>query len=767
MGSRHGIKQKQALAHNPAAAAFFEKNNYTPAPLIVQWMATQGCSLSCPHCLCGEEGPPADELSLDEACGLVDQAAAMGAAEFLVTGGEPLERADLPDVIDRMRERGLRWSLNTSAYPGRALRKAMEKYPPCFAAVSLDGPREFHDAFRGRKGAFNQSLEALRYFARLTGGNATAGTTVNARNLELLDDTFSVVLESGATAWGLHLTFPEGKAKNAPGLALSRKQLRRLLAFAAAKKKYFPVVLADEIGFCGDMEPEVRQAPFFCGAGRAQLVVLSDGEVVPCTTVDRSESAGNIRMLPLETIWHSGFAEIRAMKLPKKCVACEYAPACGGGCWLQRRAGKQCFRDVWEKPRSYAAAAGLALCLGLAACTHQGAAALQDERDTLAGSSLASLALVARPGPGLPEIKAKSSGKKAAKAPVKAAAETGSDLPLADEPGKLETAIVAWYFEQSCHKYSPPGYKLGKKSKQKDGAEKKLASDPAWKYLEKIKAGKYPKKLQKRAKRIKAALKTGQRSLAFSALLWRDLMLWCFDAPHPKKRTDKEDKLLAETLKAIEKKTGKWRSEIYEKKIDAFVSADAAGRSHFFMRSKGYNPHEHFLSVKAGFSMEHWGLKKYSDKLTKEHMKAHPYGEAMSLDFEITKKGWSLKRLVGSGSVKVKKKDKLGIFDILLVPEAGKKGEITLRFTSGTNTFDVMLPPKTQLLYGDVLRLLYAQNKKEMDAIIEKEVKTYSLANEPHALYLPVLESQLANLPEDMKSLECNYVRKALNIWLF
>ncbi|MFH1434591.1 MAG: radical SAM protein [Pseudomonadota bacterium] len=767
MGSRHAAGKKQALARDPAAAAFFRKNNYTPSPLIVQWMATQGCSLSCPHCLCGEEGPPADELSFDEACGLVDQAAAMGAAEFLVTGGEPLERADLPGVIHRMRERGLRWSLNTSAFPGRALRNAMEKHPPCFAAVSLDGPREFHDAFRGRRGAYDRSMEALGYFARLTGGNATAGTTVSARNLGLLDDTFAAVLESGATAWGLHLTFPEGKAKSAPGLALTRKQLRRFLAFAQAKQRYFPVVLADEIGFCGGLEPEVRQTPFFCGAGRAQLVVLSDGEVVPCTTVDRSESAGNIRALPMEEIWHSGFAEIRAMKLPKKCTSCDYAPACGGGCWLQRRAGRQCFRDVWEKPRSYAAAAGLALCLGLAACSHGEAPSERQSIDRLAGSSLAALTL-AQPGTLLPEIKAKPSGKKAAKAPAKAGADAGADLPLADNPGALETAILAWYFDKSCLQSPPAHYKPGKKKESlKLDEDKKLASDPAGKYLEKIKAGKYPNKLVNRAKRITAALKTGQRSLAFSALLWRDLMLWCFNGTPPKKRTDEEKKLLARTLEAIEKKTEKWRSEIYEKKLDTFISTDPAGRAHFFMRSKGYNPVEHFNAAKAELSMEHWGLEKHSDELTKEHMKAHPFGEAMSLEFEIVHAGHGLERLAGSGSVKVKKKDRLGIFDILVVPPSGKKGEITIRFTSGDKTFDVKLPPETQLLYGDVLRLVYEQNRIEMDAVIENEVKTCSLAAGPHALYLPALESRLANLPEDMKSLECNYIRKALNIWLF
>ncbi|MBW2264209.1 MAG: SPASM domain-containing protein, partial [Deltaproteobacteria bacterium] len=365
MGHQHGIT-RQGLTRNPYDG-FFDRHNYTRSPVLVQWMATLDCPLSCPHCLCGgAEG--GEELTTAEAEALLDEIASLDVHELLLTGGEPLARRDLPQVIDMMRERSIRWSLNTAVFPDRASVRAMQAHPPAFVAVSLDGPEAFHDGFRGRKGAFGEAIAALELYAELTDGHAAAGTTVNALNFPLLEQTLCIVMNSRAASWGLHLTFPEGRARGERGLLLSRRQLRRLLSFVEAKRRVLPVVLADEIGFCGEWEPAVRSAPFFCGAGRAQCVVLADGEVVPCSTVDGSESAGNVRNGSLEEIWHRGFARIRNDEPRGKCRDCEYLPACSGGCWLQRRHGEHCFRDVWGSWKRIAAPAGIATCLGLAAC---------------------------------------------------------------------------------------------------------------------------------------------------------------------------------------------------------------------------------------------------------------------------------------------------------------------------------------------------------------------------------------------------------------
>jgi radical SAM protein with 4Fe4S-binding SPASM domain len=693
---------------------FFRAHNYTRAPVLVQWMATQSCPLSCPHCLCGDERPE-PELSTGEVEGLLDEIADLGVLELLVTGGEPLVREDLPEVIQLMAERSIRWSLNTSAFPDRACREAMERHPPSFVAVSLDGPPAVHDAFRGRQGAAEESLGAIRYFDGITGGRAAAGTTVSRHNFPHLDETLAVVRASGACSWGLHLVFPEGRAGDDPSLFLTRNQLGRLLSFVESKRRTFPVVLADEIGFTGTWEPALRQAPFFCGAGRAQCLVTSDGEVVPCSTVDRSESEGNVRTRSLGEIWHTGFRRIRGYVPRGKCTSCAYQPACSGGCWLQRRHGVQCFKDVWEGERSAACAASLALCLGLAACGGQ-----------------------KPPGAVEPE-------------PVEAAPAVVEPAGPAIDSEMLEDTIIDWYLEETCHSWVKPA-----------SEEAELAADPAWTYFQQMKAGEMPGDLEQRVERIEAALETEFRSLAFASLLWRDLTLWTLEGTPPAERTAEQVELLVETMQAIEARTSQWRRQIYEMQIDSFLSADPGARRGWFMLSKALKPNETVRITKAELSMEHWGLEDIAEEVTEEHVAAHKLGEHLSLEFEV-RKGDGLVKLSAEGQSAVGKRDVLGIYDVLVVPE---KGPINLAVKSGNRVFETSLPAGTKLLFGDVLRLLYERNRKEMDQIAQQALTSHTIP-EPHALHLPALERIVQGLASEPKGEVCSSTGLVLSIWLF
>lgn len=336
---------------------------FSPVPRLVQWLVTARCPLSCAHCLAA--GPTGPELTTDQALAVIDQVADLAVPELLLTGGEPLARHDFPALVDRLAQREQAWTLNTAVMPDADARAAIERHPPGFVAVSVDGPEEIHDAFRGRPGALADALEAVSYFGRLVPDGVCAGTTVTAFNIDHLPATFGLVLGSGATSWGLHLLVPEGRAAARPDLDLSVDQQRWLLRFTAEKRQHFAVNLADEIGFCGPFEPLVRDQPFFCGAGRAGCVVLPDGEVVPCTTLDRSTSAGNVSIRPLAEIWRTGFAELRQRTLTGKCQSCQAADLCGGGCWLRRRKDRACAKPTWRLPR-VAAVAGLAALLGAA-----------------------------------------------------------------------------------------------------------------------------------------------------------------------------------------------------------------------------------------------------------------------------------------------------------------------------------------------------------------------------------------------------------------
>ena len=657
MGSHSRTQRHGRSGQSAADDAFFAEHGWGRVPRLVQWMTTLRCPLSCEHCLAADDG--SDDMPLSDAAGLIEQVAEMGVDEFLLTGGEPLARADLPEIIGVLRANGVRWSLNTAMRPDRRTRAAIEQWPPGFVAVSIDGPEAVHDAFRGRRGTFRDAMESIAWFAELVPAVA-AGTTVTARNIEHLPQTFGLVMESGATQWGLHLTVPEGRAAGRNDLLLSRPQLRRLLRFAASKRNHFPVTMADEIGYCGFWEPLVRDEPFFCGAGRAGCVVLPDGEVVPCTTLDRTTSAGNLRRRPLRHIWETGFGELRARQPDGQCRSCRYAVACQGGCWLQRRHGTQCFRTVWHVPAALTAA-GLAVCIGLGAP----GAAVADEPPPAA------------------EQREPMSDEEAAKMQV------------------LQRSIIRWYAWQIPGRIRDAG-----PDRVLADLREALPEDPGAAYFIEFAKGDRPDEIADRAKGIEAAFKTEQRSLCLVGLAWRDLTEWCLDGPPPPERTDAERQALRESTALIAETAETWRTEIFADKLDPFLRRPVQYR-HFFMSKAGPTP---LQRAEGEVARSRWGGGR---DITEQFLAEHPYAEPMKLEYTLAEETGL--RCIRSGET-IDADGVLRVFDLLLVPEAGPGEPVTLTFAfAGGHTMEVRLPAGTELTYGDVLRLAHEQNPRRYE----------------------------------------------------
>ncbi len=307
-----------------------QTSTWSKVPKLVQWMATLDCPHKCKHCYAAST-KPFQELDTAEAMGLIDQVAEMGVGEFLVTGGEPTVRDDLPELVLHLRRRSQPWTLNTAIFPRMSLRAAMNCAPPQFVALSLDGTASIHDRFRSRSGSFDETIEAIKYYKTM-GCQVGIGTTLTQDNVDSLAELFEIVRRSGADCWGLHQAVPEGRAVGKKSLILRKRQEERLVLFVAESRQQFPVSLTDSFGSCGEFEGMLRDGPVRCGAGRQQCVVLPDGEVVPCTTLDKSTSAGNIRDRSLNEIWTDGFSARRTWT--------------GDGCWLMQRGGKkrQCRR---------------------------------------------------------------------------------------------------------------------------------------------------------------------------------------------------------------------------------------------------------------------------------------------------------------------------------------------------------------------------------------------------------------------------------------
>src|SRR3990172_11177710 len=142
------------------------KFDFGQAPLMFYYEVTQACDLLCQHCRASAQ-PLADaaELNHAQSCALLDQVATFPQPPVVVlTGGDPLKRADLLDLIRHGRRRGLQIALTPSATPlatRAALAQCKQAGVSCLG-ISLDGAdAATHDAFRGWQGSFDRTMQML------------------------------------------------------------------------------------------------------------------------------------------------------------------------------------------------------------------------------------------------------------------------------------------------------------------------------------------------------------------------------------------------------------------------------------------------------------------------------------------------------------------------------------------------------------------------------------------------------------------------------
>lgn len=346
MGILHRLFGRRTTEIWRAEARLLHRLGYVRPPEAVQWISTSACDLTCPHCYSQAGKKAQGELTIEEAkYFLIDQLVKLEAPTLVIAGGETLLRKDFGEIIAYAHARNVPWAIHT--HGGRVEKHfdVFEKYPPVMAAISVDGPREYHDEFRGRVGSYDAAMRAISALKRAGVRDVVAGTTINRQNADLLADMAPDILESDADSWGFHLMTPEGRAGEHPELLPTRTQLRRVAGFGRRLRALFHVELDNEWGSAGKDDPFYRDEPFMCGAGRFACVVSATGEVMPCTTTDAAESQGNVREKPLADIWAEGFAQFRARGHGVK-SDCD-------DCWLQTRHQHSCrpafFIDLFDE----------------------------------------------------------------------------------------------------------------------------------------------------------------------------------------------------------------------------------------------------------------------------------------------------------------------------------------------------------------------------------------------------------------------------------
>ncbi len=134
-----------------------------PTPAVVQIQPTWSCNLRCRSCTYWmRPASQSKELTTAQLVGLLDALAAMGTAQVWFVDGEPLLRADLPELVSHARSRGLQTAIITNGtLLDQALARVLADAGLQSLTVSLDGPAPVHDEIRGSIGAFSKAVGGL------------------------------------------------------------------------------------------------------------------------------------------------------------------------------------------------------------------------------------------------------------------------------------------------------------------------------------------------------------------------------------------------------------------------------------------------------------------------------------------------------------------------------------------------------------------------------------------------------------------------------
>src|SRR5579863_4224036 len=189
--------------------------NFDQSPMLVIWEATQACDLACVHCRASAQSERhPHELSTEQGFRLLDEIRSFGEPLMVFTGGDPLKRPDLDDLIRYAVKIGLRTNVTPSATP-LLTAEAIDGFKAAGVtrmAISLDGPdAASHDDFRGIPGTFERAMFALRH-ARDIGLDTQFQTTVTRRNMDRLPEVAEIVKDVRSKMWSLFFLIVTGRA---------------------------------------------------------------------------------------------------------------------------------------------------------------------------------------------------------------------------------------------------------------------------------------------------------------------------------------------------------------------------------------------------------------------------------------------------------------------------------------------------------------------------------------------------------------------------
>jgi len=338
---------------------------------VVVWNVTRRCNLRCVHCYAhARDRDFENELSFHEGIRLIDDLAGFGVPVLLFSGGEPLMRADLPELAAYAVKKGMRAVISTNGTlitPDIA--RTLKNIGLSYVGISLDGMEAVNDRFRGVKGAFAEALSGIRN-CQAAGIKVGLRFTVNRFNVDEIPKMFDLLEDMDIPRVCFYHLVYAGRGSNLVAEDLTHEQTRKAVdliidrtARLHEQGKSKEVLTVDNHADGPYLYLRLlRENPERAGevlqllkmnegnnSGRGIGCVSWDGEV-HADQFWRHHSFGNVRQRPFSKIWTDTSEPLMAKLKEKKrhvkgrCADCRWLGVCGGNFRVRAEAVSG---DIW------------------------------------------------------------------------------------------------------------------------------------------------------------------------------------------------------------------------------------------------------------------------------------------------------------------------------------------------------------------------------------------------------------------------------------
>jgi radical SAM protein with 4Fe4S-binding SPASM domain len=309
-------------------------------PKVIAFEVTRRCRYECRHCRAGAGPQGQTELTTQQCKKIISSLAKFSRPMLIFTGGEPMERPDIYELISYAKMRGMRAVMATCGYLlDEAAMAKLKKAGLSALAFSIDGSSaETHDKFRQSEGAFNTAVRASQ-LARQSKMPFQINTTLSQLNAGEVIGIGELAKRLGATCLDVFILVPTGRGSDLDDAVLDPVQYEELLGELLGIKLKGDIKIRVTCGpafarVCEQAKARgITDHPQGCMGGKGFGFISWRGDVQTCGFLDISagnlvENGFNFKKIWLESKFLNDVRNVETLK--GKCGSCEFVGTCGG-----------------------------------------------------------------------------------------------------------------------------------------------------------------------------------------------------------------------------------------------------------------------------------------------------------------------------------------------------------------------------------------------------------------------------------------------------